>query len=983
MAAGLERRQFLKLLGWSGAALATGCAPEMPDLIPYVRPQENLVPGKASWFATTCRQCPSGCGVLAKNMDGRVIKLEGNPHHPLNRGRLCPRGQAALTALYHPDRLSRPMLRTRNGDPEPVQWRQAAGLLAERIADAGGRIAFLTPIMTGTLRDLIQDGLARAGAGPQSHIMYEPFALEAMRAANRIVFGRSELADYRLEEADFLISFGADFLEAWPSQVEYGRRFAAFHQPREEGKPFFVYVGPRRSLTAANADHMIYVTPGTEYLAAIGIIRAIMEAKDGNYRDLLKHWFGSGPPPERFLEQLAGEHTVQTAAALCGASAEELQRVARRLASARRPLALSGGNGMLSPHAVTAGVAANLICAMKPASAALIDFSRPHALARAASYAQVMKLEERMRAGQIELLLLYDTNPVFTLPRGERFAEAMGKVPHVVSFCGIPDETAVHAELFLPTHHFLEDWGDFQPRQGIMGLVQPAMGPLHMTRSLGDILIEAGFAPRTGQQQTFREVLQDNWRRQAPEGDFTNFWIRSLQQGGRWEVPEKPETATMVRQPAVPDTSSAQPKPGPGVFSCIVYPTIQFYDGRTAHSPWLQELPDPITQITWGGWVEMHPEDAAERGLAINDVVRIRSTSGSIRVPVLPMFTVPRGSLAVPIGQGHSHYGRFADALPDNPFRLLPDRVDENGQLPADALYVEIESTGERFALAGTSGSLTDHGRGFAVTVGFDAYRKAAEAGDKPHITLPLPEGYDPKVDVIPPHAHGQYRWAMSVDLDRCIGCGACVMACYAENNVAFVGRQQMLNMREMSWIRVQRYFEKDTWQVRWLVMMCQHCDSAPCEAVCPVFAPHHSEEGLNNQVYNRCFGTRFCSQNDPYKVRRFNWYTWKRPSPMDMQLNPDVTVRQKGVMEKCSFCIQRIVEAKVRARNENRLVGDGDFTTACAQTCPTGALIFGNLQDPQSRVSQHVKDPRAYQVLHHLNTKPAVIYLKRLTQEL
>jgi Fe-S-cluster-containing dehydrogenase component len=503
------------------------------------------------------------------------------------------------------------------------------------------------------------------------------------------------------------------------------------------------------------------------------------------------------------------------------------------------------------------------------------------------------------------------------------------------------------------------------------------------TRALGDILMDAGFAMRTGKHESFQEAVQASFRRQAAGGDFNLFWISMLQQGGRWEETVKGEPAAIARQAHLPETSSTPETPESGMFRCIVYPTIQFYDGRTAHSPWLQELPDPITQITWGGWAEMHPEDADALGVTLNDVVQIASSSGSIRVPVLPLFTVPRGSLAVPIGQGHRHFGRFANELPDNPFRLLPERADENGQIPADALFVKVTPQGERFALAGTSGSLTDHNRGFAVTVGYEAYRQAARAGEKPHITLPLPEAYDPEVDVIPPHAHGDYRWAMIVDLDRCIGCGACVMACYAENNVAFVGRGQMLRMREMSWIRVQRYFDDKTWQVRWLVMLCQHCDNAPCEAVCPVFAPHHSIEGLNNQVYNRCFGTRFCSQNDPYKVRRFNWFTWSRPSPLDMQLNPDVTVRQKGVMEKCSFCIQRIVEAKVRARNENRLVGDGDFTTACAQTCPTGALIFGNLQDPQSRVSQHVKDPRAYQVLHHLNTKPAVIYLKRLTQEL
>jgi molybdopterin-containing oxidoreductase family iron-sulfur binding subunit len=260
-------------------------------------------------------------------------------------------------------------------------------------------------------------------------------------------------------------------------------------------------------------------------------------------------------------------------------------------------------------------------------------------------------------------------------------------------------------------------------------------------------------------------------------------------------------------------------------------------------------------------------------------------------------------------------------------------------------------------------------------------YHDAVASGYKPHISLPLPEGYDPAIDFYPPHEHAGYRWAMVVDLDRCIGCSACVVACYAENNVAIVGKEQVLKGREMSWLRIQRYFDAERRVAWWLPMLCQHCDCAPCEPVCPVYAPHHSKDGLNNQVYNRCFGTRFCSQNDPYKVRRFNFFTYTRQAPLDWQLNPDVTVRQKGVMEKCSFCVQRIIDAKTKARNEDKQVLDGEFTTACAQTCPTNTLIFGNLLDPNSRVSQLVNDARAYQVLGHLNTKPAVIYLKRVTQ--
>jgi molybdopterin-containing oxidoreductase family iron-sulfur binding subunit len=288
--------------------------------------------------------------------------------------------------------------------------------------------------------------------------------------------------------------------------------------------------------------------------------------------------------------------------------------------------------------------------------------------------------------------------------------------------------------------------------------------------------------------------------------------------------------------------------------------------------------------------------------------------------------------------------------------------------------------------LANTDGSFYQHGRGFIQTVSLRDYGQAQEAGKKPHLRLPLPADYDPREDFYPPHPHPEYRWAMAVDLDRCIGCGACAVACGAENNVAIVGKEQILKGREMAWLRIERYFEPENsggnLSIRFLPMLCQHCDNAPCESVCPVFAPHHSKEGLNNQIYNRCIGTRFCSQNCPYKVRRFNWFTFARPEPLNWQLNPDVTVRQKGVMEKCSFCVQRIKAAKLKAKFEEREVRDGEVIPACAQTCPAGVFTFGNLNDPESKISKLTKDPRTYQVLGHLNTKPAVFYLKKITQE-
>ena len=372
------------------------------------------------------------------------------------------------------------------------------------------------------------------------------------------------------------------------------------------------------------------------------------------------------------------------------------------------------------------------------------------------------------------------------------------------------------------------------------------------------------------------------------------------------------------------------------------------------------------------------------------DVIQIKSEAGQVEAPVYETRGVTPGVLAMGIGQGHTDYGRYAKNQGINPVVMLsPESNRYSGGPIFHAEKVEIEKTGRKMKLAHTDGDRSDHGRKIALSVALDSLDKL-KAHPKPGLTmhnfpltLPLPEGYDLKRDFYPAHSHDGYRWSMVVDLDRCIGCGACAAACYAENNIGIVGEQRIIEGREMAWLTVARYIDSlHPTKITFLPLMCQHCDAAPCEAVCPVYAPHHNKEGMNNQIYNRCIGTRFCSQNCPYKVRRFNWLSWEWPEPLQLQLNPNVTVRAKGVMEKCSFCVQRIKEAHGWAKNEDRRIRDGEIIPACVQTCPTGALTFGDLMDNDSEVRKLAEDPRAYQVMGYLNTKPAVIYLKKITQE-
>jgi anaerobic selenocysteine-containing dehydrogenase/Fe-S-cluster-containing dehydrogenase component len=1034
---GIDRRGFFRIVGVSGAAAAAaGCGKTTEAILPYVIPPEHLVPGVATWFATVCRECPAGCGVLAKSREGRIVKLEGNPEHPVNRGALCASGQASLLSTYDPDRIPGP--RVREGEAwKTLPVADAQKLLVDKLAAAkqsgAGRVAMITRLETGSLGRLADEWLKTVGGRPR--VGYETFAHEDLRAASQAVFGVDAIPYHAFEDAKTILSLGADFLETWISPVGYAGAFRRAHALRDEHAARVIHVEPRYSMTAANADEWVMSLPGSEAAIALALLRLVLEARQ------------VPALPAKELEALtaaARAVEVEAVAKQSGVPAAKLKHLAETLVKGAPSLVLSGGVASSGAGGADAAVAVNLLNYALGNVGRTVRFGPGSTLARASRYADVVALTQAMARGEIAVLIVKDANPAFTLPAKAGFAEALAKVPFVVSLSSHMDETTTRAHLVIPDLTPLESWGDYSPRDGVVGLIQPSMGPvpkvgptnpdaldlpqLHAvrdalgkkapetfpgvdTKATGDLLLDVGRALVPGsektvfQAKTFADYLRDAWRAMAktaaPKTGWDEFWEAALRRGGYWtDVP----AAKVALRPGVKVSGQAATLDGgAGDPVLLVVPSSRYGDGRGANKVWLHEAPDPMTQVVYASWVEVPAATAQSLGVRNGDVLRIESPHGAVEAPAYVSDTLAAGAVAMPTGLGHTAYGRFARGVGQSPYGLLPpDAAAASGGPRWLGVRVTLQKTGRREKLASPAGvTEIDHSREIFETVGLSEAVKLERGGKAPeHANLP---------SMYPDLKYPQNRWGMAIDLDACTGCQACVVACQAENNVPSVGKGDIDYGRSIQWLRVERWWDRGGHgeakaghasaglvgvahaaeapaagqpSARFLPMLCQHCEVAPCEPVCPVFAAYHTADGLNAQIYNRCVGTRYCGNNCPYMVRRFNWYRYEWPAPMNLQLNPDVAVRDRGIMEKCTMCVQRIIAGRDRAKDEGRQPRDGEILTACQQTCPTQAITFGDLKDGKSRVSNLSTSPRGYHVLGELGTRPAVTYLKKILRE-
>jgi len=958
-----SRREFLKLMGASVALAGMTACRRWPveKIVPFAHRPEGYVPGEPVQFATAMDLAGSAIGLLVTSYDGRPIKIEGNPLHPSSLGGTDPLAQAAILELYDPDRSTTP-LRFSHGQEIAVSWEEArrfVGTLFREHRERKGRgLAILSEASSSPTLLEIKRRLLEELPGARWY-EWEPLSRDAAREGTALAFGKPYRSWLRLDRAERIVCLDADPLMTEPGAVRYARDFARGRRGADGTMNRLYAIEPALSITGANADHRLAV-PHRMVAAVAGRIAAELFLRRGvalppgteDLRPALER-FASHPFRPPLLEPIV----------------EDL------LAFRGRSVVLAGPGQPAEVHALVHLVNFALGNAGKTIAYAADPDPERESHARA-----IASLAEAIGSGGVDTLFVVGGNPAFDAPADLDLARALAEVPNTVHLSLYVNETSRASAWHLPRAHFLEGWSDARGHDGTISVVQPLIEPLY--DGIGPAELLAG-ALGDGEAGSGYEIVRRTMRRALGEADFERRWRKLLHdgllEGSAFEeerpVPVRPGWAGALERLA---DRAAPVEPGP--VEIVFRGDLSIHDGRFANNGWLQELPDPITRIAWDNPALLSPSTAAELGVGTGDLVAVRAEARAVELPVFVLPGLPAGTVVLSVGYGRRSAGRVGDGVGFDVYRLRTSQ----------ALWcteARVEPTGRRHPLA----TVQDHHLIDALGMKERQERAVrliregtlAEFVSHPAFAkeMDVHEGELPQL--YRTWSYEGHKWGMAIDLSACIGCGSCTIACQAENNIPVVGKKEVARGREMHWIRVDRYFTgpAEDPEVRFQPMTCHHCENAPCEQVCPVGATLHDHEGLNVMVYNRCIGTRYCSNNCPYKVRRFNWFNNnKRLAPVEkMRFNPEVTVRSRGVMEKCTFCTQRIEAARLEAKRQGRPLEDGDITPACAQACPTEAIVFGDLNDPESRVRRLFEDPRAYGVLEEIGTRPRLKYLARL----
>jgi MoCo/4Fe-4S cofactor protein with predicted Tat translocation signal len=938
----VSRRGFLKLMGASLAmAGMTACTKQpLEPIVPYVRQPEELIPGRPMFYATAFTMGGYAAPLLVESHMYRPTKIEGNDKHPASLGGTDIFAQASILEMYDPDRSQ-----TINNLGEVRTWgnflEAIRGPLSAQKAVQGAGIRILTrTVSSPTLADQMRS-LLKLYPQAKWHV-YEPVNRDNVLEGAKLAFGQPVETQYKLENADVIVSLDADFLSAgFPGNVRYIRDFAKRRDP-DSGKMSRLYVvESTTSPTGAKADH-----------------RLPMRATEiGQVAELLEKFVEEGHPSDVFSSK--GEK-------FAAAVANDLR------AHHGSSVVIAGDHQPDGVHAIAHAINQTLGNVGKT-----VFYTEPLDVNPINHTESIKDLVADMRAGKVDLLIIMGGNPAYDAPAELDFANALKNtnIPLRVHLGLYQDETAELCQWHINEAHYLEAWGDARAYDGTVTIVQPLIAPLYSGKSAYELLATlAGPSETTGY-----EAVQSYWKKQHSGADFDIFWRKSLNDGwieGTTFVPKQIAVkadlkSVMDRPTAGREFRSVLPQ---GAIEINFRRDPSIHDGRFSNNGWLQELPKPMSKMTWDNPVLIGPPMAERQGLKSEDVIEIELNGKKVTAPVWVQAGHPDNSITVFLGYGRRRAGRVGTGAG---FDFYPLR----NSSAAFASGVNITKTGESYKLATTQGYQTMDTpvgqRPLVRTASLEEYHKEPDFAreEEPPKDLTLYKPY--------PYEKEPYAWGMAIDLNACVGCNNCIVACQSENNIAVVGKEQVVLGRHMHWLRVDAYYQgdRDNPKAYFQPVPCMQCENAPCEVVCPVGATVHSSEGLNDMVYNRCVGTRYCSNNCPYKVRRFNFLLfqdWETPQ-LKMMRNPDVTVRSRGVMEKCTYCVQRISEHRIDSEREDRKIQDGELQTACQQSCPANAIIFGNINDPNSRVSKLKGNSRNYSLLADLNTRPRTTYLAEI----
>ncbi|MFN8353310.1 MAG: TAT-variant-translocated molybdopterin oxidoreductase [Spirosomataceae bacterium] len=955
---GTYRRDFLKMLGFGTAAVAlAACETPVRHAVPYLNKPEEVEPTIANWYASTYANGGEYASILVKTREGRPIKIEGNKLSSISKGGVGTRVHASLLGLYDNAKLRDPQEGGKAVKWEALDQKVKAQLAASKnIRLVSGTI--LSPSIAAAINSF------KAQYPSTQHVQYDANSAYGLTKTHG-----GALPSYDFSKAKVIVGLSCDFLGTWISPDEYSRQWAAGRRVGKNKKEMSRHFQFETilSTTGASADYRTPIKASQEGLVAAQLLKLLGGA-------------------------------VSTPAV----EVKHLDKAAKELkgAGAGNALVVSGSND----PAVQAVVAE--INKILGSYGSTIDLGTPSNYRQGNDEAMTAFVSE-LTTGKVDAVIFYGVNPVYDHPQGKAIESALPKVALSVSLADRADETASLCKFIAPDSHYLESWGDAEPKRGFYSLCQPTISTIFNTRQAPSSLLTWA-----GQPSDFHNFVRSYWAANILKTSSKSAWLKALHDG----VLEGTAPAPSSASPAVDVVSALASiaktyKPNASGVEFVAYEKVSIGTGAQANNPWLQELPDPISKATWDNYACISQKTASELNLKQEDVVKVEvKGKGSVEVPVLVQPGLAHGTVAIAIGYGRTKAGKSADNVGVNVYPLVSTFAQE----------ATVTATGDTRRLAQTQTHQTVMGRTAVLQEAYlEDFKKNAAAG-KEEAKIHTSEGLKKPTDITLWNGHERknHAWGMVVDLNTCTGCAACVVSCHAENNVPVVGRKEVIMSREMHWIRIDRYYSSDVDvseesavgkalakgleiasenpEVTFQPLMCQHCNNAPCETVCPVLATTHSSEGLNQMTYNRCIGTRYCANNCPYKVRRFNWFKYFDEVNVigeefdfhfandlgKMVINPDVTVRSRGVMEKCSMCVQRIQAGKLEAKKERRRISDGEIETACSQSCPTESIIFGDMNDPESRISKLLaeeKEGRAFHMLEEINVLPSVSYLTKI----